>query len=86
MYNLAAAWCLYLDLLHGPGVAQAHHHAHQLIGTDHSEYRILMDMFYFVCNLPIVLGVEHFERLLNVIIKLVISTLLLHQDDKLLEK
>ena len=43
-------------------------------------------MFYFVCNLPIVLGVEHFERLLNVIIKLVISTLLLHQDDKLLEK
>ena len=41
---------------------------------------------HIVGNLPIVLGVEHFERLLNVIIKLVISTLLLHQDDKLLEK
>ena len=40
----------------------------------------------FVCILPIVLGVEHFERLLDVIIKLIISTLLLHQDDKLLEK
>ena len=77
---------VHLDLLHGPGVAQAHHHAHQLIGADHSEKRTLSDVFYFVCNLPIVLGVEHFERLLDVIIKLVISTLLLHQNDKLLEK
>ena len=43
-------------------------------------------MGHVVGKLPIVLGVEHFERLLDVIIKLVISTLLLHQDDKLLEK
>ena len=41
---------------------------------------------HIVGKLPIVLGVEHFERLLDVIIKLIISTLLLHQDDKLLEK
>ena len=84
IYNYTISHFLHLDLFHGPRVAQSHHHAHQLLRTDHSEYRILVfTVAGHLDILPIVVGVKHFKCLLNiiilnVIIELILSALFLH--------